>query len=42
MHVTVERVLGGAHGDSASRLIIGIIRVTIWAIGVVNLLTKSS
>ena len=27
--------------DLASRLITGIIRVTIWVIGVINLLTKS-
>ena len=34
------RVLGGS-GDLASRLIMGISRVTIWVIGVINLLTKS-
>ena len=28
-------------GDLVSRLIIGIFRVTIWVIGVINLLTKS-
>ena len=28
-------------GDLVSRLIMGIIRVTIWVIGVINLLTKS-
>ena len=28
-------------GDLVSRLIIGIIRVTIWVIGVINPLTKS-
>ena len=28
-------------GDLISRLIMGIIRVTIWVIGVINLLTKS-
>ena len=28
-------------GDLVSRLILGIFRVTIWAIGVINLLTKS-
>ena len=28
-------------GDLVNRLIVGIIRVTIWAIGVINLLTKS-
>ena len=28
-------------GDLVSRLIMGIIRVTIWAIGAINLLTKS-
>ena len=27
-------------GDLVSRLIMGIIRVTIWVIGVINLLTK--
>ena len=29
------------HGDLVSRLILGIIKVTIWVIGVINLLTKS-
>ena len=28
-------------GDFVSRLIMGIIRVTIWVVGVINLLTKS-
>ena len=28
-------------GDSISRLVMGIARVTIWVIGVINLLTKS-
>ena len=28
-------------GDLVSRLIMGIFRVTIWDIGVINLLTKS-
>ena len=28
-------------GDLVSRLIMGIIRVTIWVIGIINLLTKS-
>ena len=28
-------------GDLVSRLIVGIIRDTIWVIGVINLLTKS-
>ena len=31
----------GESGDLVSRLIIGIFRVTIWVIGVINLLTKS-
>ena len=29
------------HGDLLTGLIMGIIRVTIWIIGVINLLTKS-
>ena len=33
-------LLGGS-GDLVSRLIMGIIGVTIWIIGVINLLTKS-
>ena len=33
-------LLGGS-GDLVSRLIMGIIGVTIWVIGVINLLTKS-
>ena len=33
-------LLGGS-GDLVSSLIMGIIRVTIWVTGVVNLLTKS-
>ena len=33
-------LLGGS-GDLVSRLIMGIIVVTIWVIGVINLLTKS-
>ena len=28
-------------GDLVSRLIVGIVRVTIWVIGIINLLTKS-
>ena len=28
-------------GDLVSRLMMGIIRITIWVIGVINLLTKS-
>ena len=31
----------GGHGDLVSRVIIRITRVTIWVIGVINLLTKS-
>ena len=31
----------GGQGDLISRLIMGIIGVTIWVIGVINLLTKS-
>ena len=27
-------------GDLASRLVMGIIKVTIWVIGIINLLTK--
>ena len=37
---THGKYLGG-HGDLVSRLIMGIIGVTIWVIGVINLLTKS-
>ena len=33
-------LLGGS-GDLVSRLIMGIFRVTIWVIGIINLLTKS-
>ena len=33
-------LLGGS-GDLVSRLIRGIVRVTMWVIGVINLLTKS-
>ena len=36
----ITRYLEG-HGDLVSRLIRGITRVTIWVIGVINLLTKS-
>ena len=32
---------GDCQGDLISRLILGIFRVTIWVIGVINLLTKS-
>ena len=35
------RVQGAGSGDLVSRLIMGIIRVTIWVIGVINLVTKS-
>ena len=31
----------GGQGDFVSGLILGITRVTIWVIGVINLLTKS-
>ena len=31
----------GGQGDLVSSLIMGIIRPTIWVIGVINLLTKS-
>ena len=35
-----HRYLGG-QGDRVTRLLMGITRVTIWVIGVINLLTKS-
>ena len=36
-----SRVYLEGQGDLVSRLIMGIIRVTIWVMGVMNLLTKS-
>ena len=39
-NLAVPNYLEG-QGDLISRLIMGIIRVTIWVIGVINLLTKS-
>ena len=36
----IRGLLGGS-GDLVSRLIMGINRVTIWVIGVINLLIKS-
>ena len=35
------RVYLGGQGDFVSRLMIGINEVTIWVVGVINLLTKS-
>ena len=37
----LEFLTWGGQGDLISRLIMGIIGVTIWVIGVTNLLTKS-
>ena len=34
--------MGGGQGDLVSRLIMGINGLTIWVIGVMNLLSKSS
>ena len=41
MAFTTTSKLLGASGDLVSKLIIGIFRVTMWAIGVINLLTTS-
>ena len=40
VEVVQHQQLGGS-GDLVSRLIMGIFKVTIWVIGVINLLTKS-
>ena len=40
VHLEILGYLGG-QGDLVSGLIMGITRVTIWIIGVINLLTKS-
>ena len=40
LYICISPYLEG-RGDLVSRLIMGIIRVTIWVIGVINLLTKS-
>ena len=37
----MDKILLGGSGDLVTRLIMGIIGLTIWVIGVITLLTKS-